>query len=294
MRVAYLGLGVMGRPMAVNIARAGFELAVWNRTASVGHDLAADTGGRIVAARSPADAAAGRDVVCVCLPTGPIVEDVLSGEDGALGALERGAIVVDHSTIAPSDAKALAALCESHGVPYLDAPVSGGPPGAAAGTLSVMVGGAPAALESVRPVVDSYSSRIVHVGDSGQGQVVKLANNLCCMQTTVGVLEAFLLATRNGVDPATVFEVLAASTADSTMLRTRAPFPGLAPDWPASNDFRPGFAADLMAKDLDLALDLAGENGLSLAGTELARTLLAELHEKGMGQLDFSAIWKMY
>ncbi|MCC7076512.1 MAG: NAD(P)-dependent oxidoreductase [Acidimicrobiia bacterium] len=294
MRVAYLGLGVMGRPMAANIAAAGHDLTVWNRTAAVTEDFVASSAPGVAMAPTPAAATAGADVVCVCLPTGEIVSDVLFGRAGAVAAFGAGGVVVDHSTIAPEDARDLADRCRESGVSYLDAPVSGGPPGAAAGRLSVMVGGDADALETASPVIESYAARIVRVGPNGQGQVVKLANNLCCMQATVGVLEAFLLATRNGVDPETVLEVLSASTADSVMLRTRAPFPGLAPDWPASHGFVPGFSADLMAKDLDLALALAAGQDLPLDGTMLSRRLLADLQDAGLGDLDFSAVWKLY
>ncbi|MBX7160964.1 MAG: NAD(P)-dependent oxidoreductase [Acidimicrobiia bacterium] len=284
MRVAFLGLGLMGAPMATNLVRAGHDVTVWNRTESRCAPLAA--AGADVAA-TPAAAAEGADAVCLALPTGAEVRAVL--EDGVIAALElSGGSVVDHSTIAPADARSLAHSCSDSGVGFLDAPVSGGPWGAAAGTLCVMVGGDADVVARNTAVLEASAATVIHVGPSGSGQVVKLANNLTYAVTTLGIVEAFHLARAEGVDPATTLEVLTSATADSRALQQRAPVPGLQPDMPASNDWAPGFATDMMAKDLELAIAAAHEDGLALPATALARTVLELAQQAGLGGRDFS------
>lgn len=284
MRVAFLGLGLMGAPMATNLVSAGHDVTVWNRTES---KTAAPAAAGAAVAGTPAAAAEGADAVCLALPTGAEVRAVL--EDGVVAALAlSGGSVVDHSTIAPADARALAQWCGESGVGFLDAPVSGGPWGAAAGELCVMVGGDADVVARNRPVLDASAATVIHVGPAGTGQVVKLANNLAYAITTLGVVEAFHLAGAEGVAPAVTLDVLSSATADSRALRQRAPVPGLQDGMPASSDWAPGFATDMMAKDLELAIAAAHEDGLALPATALARTILELAQQAGLGAKDFS------
>lgn len=284
MRVAFLGLGLMGAPMAANLVRAGHDVTVWNRTADKCAPL--ELAGAAVA-DDPGSAAEGADAVCTALPTGAEVRAVL--EQGVLAALAvSGGSVVDHSTISPADARALAQWCGDSGVGFLDAPVSGGPWGAEAAELCVMVGGDADVVARNRPALEASAATVIHVGPSGTGQVVKLANNLAYAVTTLGVVEAFHLAGAEGVDPAVTFEVLTAATADSRALRQRAPVAGLEGAMPASNDWEPGFATDMMAKDLEFALATARQDGLALPATALARTVLELAQQAGLGSKDFS------
>ena len=290
MRVGYAGLGLMGAPMARNLLRAGHEVTVWNRSPGHTEDLGA--AGATVAG-TPAEVGARAEVVAMCLPNGSVVEDVLFRADGVLAGLAPGGVVADHTTIAPRDAVRLAARCADAGYVFLDAPVSGGPHGAAAGELATMVGGDDGAFARALPVLDAYSAKVVHVGGSGSGQIAKLANQICIACTELGVAEAFALTGRHGLDPAVVFEVLTAATADSTMLRTRAPVPGLQPGMPASTAWAPGFSTDFMAKDLDFALADADAEGVPVAGTRLVRDLLARSQSDGGGALDWTAFSRL-
>jgi 3-hydroxyisobutyrate dehydrogenase len=275
--------------MARRLVDAGFETSVWNRTAAKMQPLI-EAGASGTA--DPATLGGACDMVGLCLPEAADCRQVLI-EGGLLEALPESGIVLNHSTIGPQQARELADLCHDLGRNYLDAPVSGGPPGAIAGTLCVMVGGDAQVLQRARPVLDSFAGTIVHVAGPGTGQVAKLANNLSVLQTYVGVQEAFELATRYGVDPATLLEVLSAATANSHTLQTRAPVAGLQPKSPASNDWKPGFATDMMAKDIDLALQAAEGVELEVAGTELGRALLGIAQQAGLGDEDFSALAKL-
>lgn len=290
MRVGYAGLGLMGEPMARHLVQGGHDVTVWNRTAAATEPLVA-AGAR--AAATPAELAAAADVVATCLPDGAVVRDLLAGDRGVFAgwaAAGTSGVVLDHSTIDPADAEALAALAAEHGHVFLDAPVSGGPGGAAAGALAVMVGGDADALERVRPVLDCYAATIVHIGGPGRGQIAKLANQICIGLTMLGLGEAFALTQAYGLDPATVAAVLEGATANSVMLQTRAPVPGLQAGMPASQDWAPGFATDFMAKDLDFALRAAGPRDVPVRGTELVRELLARAQAAGQGGLDWTVL----
>ena len=324
MRVGYAGLGLMGAPMARNLLRAGHEVTVWNRSPGHTEDLGA--AGATVAG-TPAEVGARAEVVAMCLPNGSVVEDVLFRADGVLAGLAPGGVVAAPTTIAPRAAlrrapRGAGARVGLRGAPpgggaahpppsppgaavrraaggadagyvFLDAPVSGGPHGAAAGELATMVGGDDGAFARALPVLDAYSAKVVHVGGSGSGQIAKLANQICIACTELGVAEAFALTGRHGLDPAVVFEVLTAATADSTMLRTRAPVPGLQPGMPASTAWAPGFRTDFMAKDLDFALADADAEGVPVAGTRLVRDLLARSQSDGGGALDWTAFSRL-
>lgn len=288
-KAGFAGLGYMGAPMAMRLVEAGFPTAVWNRTRAKMQPL---LDGGASGAEDPAALGSACEMVGLCLPVGADCREVLLG-GGLLDALPDGGIVINHSTIGPEQARELDALCREHQRHYLDAPISGGPPGAVAGTLCVMVGGEADVLARARPFIEAFASTIVHVGGPGAGQVAKLANNLIVTQTFVSIQEAFELSHRYGVDPALLLASLTGATANSQTLQTRAPVEGLQPDCPASNQWQPGFATDMMAKDMDLALEAAQEVDLEVAGTELGRAMLARAQEAGLGDEDFSAMAKL-
>ena len=287
MDVGFVGLGVMGLPMARHLLRAGHRVSVWSR--SPGPVSAAESFGA-VGGGSALGVAEVSSVVVICVPSSPDVSSVVSEMLPALGP---GKTVVDCSTIDPDVERSLHSSVSAIGAGYLDAPVSGGSVGAENGTLTLMVGGSPSVLDGARPVLDAFSRLVVHVGGPGMGQVVKLCNNLLYAAQMQATAEAFTLAHRSGADLGKTLEVLLHSTGDCTAVRTRVPFEGVQPDSPASNEWRPGFMADLMAKDLDLALAYAERVGVSLATTEVVRTTLRAAQDAGYGREDFSAIGKI-
>jgi 3-hydroxyisobutyrate dehydrogenase len=210
-----------------------------------------------------------------------------------LPALAPGKIVVDTSTIDPDVEREQHRRVAATGAGYLDGPLSGGTAGAQRGTLTVMVGGDAATLDSVRPALEPMSALVVHVGGPGMGQVVKLCNNLIYAAQMLATAEATALALKSGADPSQLLEVLTHSTGDCVAVRTRLPVAGVLPDSPASNDWKPGFMTDLMAKDLDLALAYAARAGVPLASTATARQVLTAATSAGYGREDFSALSKV-
>lgn len=277
----------MGAGMARNLLRAGHDVVVWNRSPAPAQELVAE-GARW--ADTPA-ALGDCPVVAMCLPNGAVVESVLFGDDGVLSASTAGPVtIIDHSTIAAADARAIAQRCAEAGHNFLDAPVSGGPQGAEAGTLAVMVGGEHAALEQVRPVLSAYSSSIVHMGAPGAGQTAKLVNQICIALTVQGLGEGFRLGLAHGLDPDALYQLLRTATADSVMLRTRVPVAGLQAGMPASSEWAPGFSAEFMLKDLDFALAAATESGVETPGVRHVRDALASLVDAGGGKLDWTRI----
>jgi 3-hydroxyisobutyrate dehydrogenase len=239
---------------------------------------------------SPAAVAKAGDIVILCVPSSPQVTEVV---DAMLPELGEGKIVVDCSTIDPEVERAQHQRVTATGAGFLDAPLSGGTAGAQRGTLTLMVGGDPATLETARPALDPFAGLIVHVGGPGMGQVVKLCNNLIYAAQMLATSEATALALTSGVDLAKFLEVLEHSTGDCVAVRTRLPAPGVIPESPASNGWQPGFMTDLMAKDLDLALAYAAGAGVPLATTVPAREALAAASEAGYGREDFSSVAKV-
>jgi 3-hydroxyisobutyrate dehydrogenase len=287
MRIGFVGLGAMGLPMTRHLVDAGHRVTVTSRSrppidAAVGFG-AADGG-------SPAGVAEASELVVLCVPNSP---DVAAVVGAMLGALGPGQLVVDCSTIDPDVERAQHEAVTDTGASYLDAPVSGGTAGAQAGTLTLMVGGDAGVLETARPALDAFAGLIVHVGGPGMGQVVKLCNNLIYAAQMAATAEATALALRSGVDMAKLHEVLVHSTGDCVAVRTRLPVAGVVADSPASNDWRPGFMTDLMAKDMDLALAYGGRAGVPMATTALARQLLTAASTAGYGREDFSALAKV-
>jgi 3-hydroxyisobutyrate dehydrogenase len=287
MQLGFVGLGAMGLPMTRHLLEAGHEVTVASRSRGP-VDRAVSLGA--TDGRSPADVAGASQVVILCVPSSPQVATVV---DAMVPALGPGQVVVDCSTIDPDVARAQHERVTGTGAGFLDAPLSGGTAGAEKGTLTLMVGGDAATLETARPALEPFAGLIVHVGGPGMGQVVKLCNNVIYAAQMVATAEATALAVKSGVDLDKFHEVLVHSTGDCVAVRTRLPAPGVVPDSPASNGWRPGFMTDLMAKDLDLALVYGASAGVPLTSTATARQALTAAATAGYGREDFSAVAKV-
>jgi 3-hydroxyisobutyrate dehydrogenase len=281
-RVAFLGLGIMGRPMAANLVRAGFEVVVWNRTREKAEAFAAEQGA--TAAPSPAEAAAGADAVITMVVDGPEVESVLLGENGAAASLEQGALCIDMSTIAPTKSREIAERLAERGIVFLDCPVSGSRPRAEDGTLTIMVGGSEEALERARPLLEAMGERIVHVGPQGYGALAKVIANTITAINTAAIGEALTMVRRAGIDPERFVEVARAGSSGSTALELKAG-PML------ESEFEPPlFKLDHMLKDVRHCLAEAAALGVRLRLAEVAERLYAEAAEAGHGGEDFAAV----
>lgn len=284
-RVAFIGLGKMGLPMARNLLAAGHELVAVDddpaRAALLGASVAA----------TPAEAASASDVALLSLPSPAAVENVVLGPSGLRAGAPRGFAVADMSTGPPALARTLAAELGQVGIDSLDAPVSGGPRGAEAASLTVMVGGSREAFAARRPLFEALGSLVVHVGPAGAGQAAKLCNNLIAGATMVAIAEACAVAERERIDPAVLYDLLIRSTGDSRVLRTRFPLEGVSSEHPASRDYEPLFSLDLMAKDLELVLALAGAHGVETPVATTSRDRYREAQERGAGALDYSAVY---
>ena len=271
-RVGFIGLGIMGRGMAHNLLKAGFEVCVWNRTASR-IDALVEAGA--TKGSSPADVAAKSDIIVTCVSDTPDVERVVLGEDGVIHGAKAGALLVDCSTISPQVTKDVAAKLEEKGVHMLDAPISGGSEGAAKGTLSIMVGGEEDQFARALPVLQAMGKTITHIGPVGTGQTVKLVNQVLVVGNCLAMCEALLLAQAGGVDLQKTFDAISQGAAGSWMFTNRGP-------QIMNRDWRPGFTIALQQKDLRLVLDAADELGVPLAGTSLIFNLYRTLEAQGL------------
>jgi 3-hydroxyisobutyrate dehydrogenase len=287
LKLGFIGLGAMGLPMTRNLVQAGHEVAVASRSRPP-VDLALAFGA--VDGKTPAGVAEASEIVFLCVPSSPDVEQVV---DSIIGALGPGKTVVDCSTIDPDVERAQHEKVREAGGAYLDAPVSGGTVGAERGTLTLMVGGDAGTLEAAGPALDPISQLVVHVGGPGMGQVVKLCNNLVYAAQMAATAEATALALSSGVDMEKLHQVLLHSTGDCVAVRTRLPVPGVVEDSPASNGWKPGFMTDLMAKDLDLALAYSAKAGVPMSTTAGTRQILTAASRAGFGREDFSAMAKV-
>ncbi len=287
MQVGFIGLGAMGFPMTRHLIEAGHQVTVASRSPGP-VDRAVALGAR--PGGSPAGVAGASEVVILCVPSSPQVTEVVGA---MLEELHAGQVVVDCSTIDPAVSRVEHDRVTATGAGFLDAPISGGTAGAESGTLTVMVGGAATDLEAARPALDAFAGLVVHVGAPGMGQVVKLCNNLIYAAQMLATSEAAALAVKSGVDMEKLLEVVTHSSGDCVAVRTRLPVPGVVPDSPASNGWRPGFMTDLMAKDLDLALAYGAGLGVPLAATATARQSLTAASSAGYGREDFSAVAKV-
>lgn len=270
-RVGYVGLGIMGRGMANNLLKAGFDLRVWNRTASR-MDAFVEAGAQ--AGSSPADVAANCDIIVTCVSDTPDVEKVILGEDGIIHGARAGSLVIDCSTISPQVTKEIAAKLAEKGVHMLDAPVSGGSEGAAKGTLSIMVGGDAEQFQRAQPLFQAMGKTSTHIGPSGSGQTVKLVNQVLAVGTILAMSEALLFAQAGGLDLQKTYDAVSQGAAGSWTFTNRAP-------QVMKRDWRPGFTIALQQKDLRLVLEAADEMGVPLVGTSLIFNLYRSLEAQG-------------
>ncbi len=288
--VAFIGLGNMGGPMAANLRRAGFPVRGFDLSDSA-RKQAAEQGVDIV--DSARAALAGARVLVSMLPASRHVESLYLGDDGLLPVIEADTLIIDCSTIAPASAQKVAAAAAARGLAMLDAPVSGGTAGAAAGTLTFIVGGADKALDRARPVLDAMGRNIFHMGQAGAGQVAKLCNNMALGVIMAVTGEAIALGAAHGLDPKTLSAMMAVSTSRSWATEVCNPWPGVLENAPASRGYTGGFGNDLMLKDLGLAVEAAMGIGATIPLGELARNLYAMNRAAGRGGLDFSSVVKL-
>jgi 3-hydroxyisobutyrate dehydrogenase len=289
-RVAFLGLGAMGLPMCENILAAGFPLTVWNRTPA---KAAALVSAGATLAPTPRAAAEAADVILTCLPTQDEVRDVLLRADGVLAGLTPEKTFVDTSTIDPTSSQQLIALCAERGIAMIEAPLSGGTIGAKAGTLTMMIGGDAATLERVRPVLQSMAKNVFYAGGPGMGQTIKLCNQMIAGAQTIALAEAYAVLHAAGVDAKLATDVFAVSTANCVAIQQRVPVPGIQPNGPASNGWKPGFATEWMAKDLFLSQQFARSLDVPVAQTAANLQCFEQSMQAGYRKLDQSVFGKV-
>ena len=281
MKTAFIGLGVMGYPMAGYLAQAGHDVTVFNRTAGKAESWLRTYRG--LAASTPSAAAKGADIVFCCVGNDDDVREVVIGESGALGSMSEGSILVDHTTASATLARELYETAANRGIGFLDAPLSGGQAGAENGQLTIMVGGDDRVFERAHEPMDSYAKAITLIGPAGAGQLAKMVNQVCIAGVVQGLSEGLHFALRAGLDVEKVMEAISQGAAQSWQMENR---------WRTMVDgeFDFGFAVDWMRKDLGIALDEAGNNGAVLALTELVDSYYAEVQELGGNRWDTSSL----
>jgi len=283
MQVAFLGLGVMGYPMAGYLARAGHEVTVYNRTHSKAEKWLEEFAGTLAA--SPAQASGTADIVFVCVGNDDDVREVILGEQGGLAGIPAGSVIVDHTTASATIAREIYASAKEKAVGFIDAPLSGGQAGAESGQLTIMAGGDLAVFERVAPVMDCYAKACTLIGPAGSGQLAKMVNQICIAGIVQGLSEALHFAKRAGLDEARVIGAISKGAAQSWQMENR---------WETMihDEFEFGFAVDWMRKDLKIALEEAGRNGASLAMTKLVDGYYGEVQEMGGSRWDTSSLIK--
>ncbi len=281
-QIGFIGLGIMGRPMARNLLAAGYELVIHNRSKKVVHELDQEFEG-VAVASSPQEVAEQVAIVITMLPDSPDVRDVVFGDQGLVSAMGDGDLLIDMSTIAPATAIEVNDVLQSRGASALDAPVSGGEQGAINGTLSIMVGGSPTDFDRATAIFEVLGQTIVHVGDPGAGQTVKACNQIAVAVTYAAASEALVLGAKAGVDPAKIIEVLNGGLAASRVMEMRGPTM-------VRGEFTPGFRIDLHRKDLGIVMETGKEFGVALPVTALVGQLYDSLSANGKGDLDHSAL----
>lgn len=285
--IGFIGLGNMGGPMAANLVKAGHKVQGFDLS-DAALDLGRSNGVEI--ARTATDAVSGAELVVTMLPAGRHVAAAYTGEGGLLSVAEPGTVFVDSSTIDVSTARSVHASAQDAGMLMVDAPVSGGVGGAAAGTLTFMAGGAADAFEKARPFLDIMGQKIVHCGDAGAGQAAKICNNMILGISMIAACEGFALAEKLGLDKQALFDVASTSSGQCWSINTYCPVPGPVPTSPANRDYEPGFAATLMLKDLKLSQDAAQGAGASTPLGAHATQLYSLFDAAGQGGTDFSGI----
>lgn len=283
-RIGFIGLGVMGRPMAKNLLKAGYSLVVYDIVAAGVSELVA---AGAAAGRSPRDVAAQSEVVITMLPNSPEVKQAILGPNGVLEGIQSGAVVVDMSSIAPLASREVAARLAEKNIPMLDAPVSGGEPKAVSGTLAIMVGGPEETFLAVKDMLAAMGSSVTHVGDIGSGNITKLANQIIVALNIAAVSEALVLATKAGVDPKRVYQAIRGGLAGSTVMEAKVPMM-------LKGDFKPGFRIDLHIKDMMNALDTAHELGVPVPLSSQVLEIMQALKVDGKARDDHSGLVQFY
>jgi len=279
--VAFIGLGVMGYPMARHLAKAGHQVAVYNRTGAKAEKWASEHGG--MARKTPKAAAEGADFVFVCVGNDDDVRSVVLGDRGALAGIKKGAVLVDHTTASATLARELEAAAIAKGIGFLDAPVSGGQAGAENAALTVMVGGDTAVFAKAEPIMKAYGRAVTLMGPAGAGQLTKMANQICIAGTVQGLAEGLNFAMRAGLDGKRVVEVISKGAAGSWQMENRG-------NTMVDDKFDFGFAVDWMCKDLDIALAEGLKNGGQLSLTALVNQFYREVSAMGGGRWDTSSL----
>lgn len=283
-KIGFIGLGIMGRPMAKNLVKAGYEVTAYDLHEEAVNDVAA-AGGK--AAHNIAEAVRDADVVITMVPNSPQVKQVvLEGDDCVIRAAKPGTIVIDMSSIAPLVSKEVGAALAKAGIVFFDAPVSGGEPKAIDGTLSIMVGGPADRFEEIKPILMVMGASAVLVGEVGSGNTTKLANQIIVACNIAALGEALVLAKKAGVDPQKVFEAIRGGLAGSTVMEAKAPMM-------IAQNFKPGFRIDLHVKDLNNVVETAEKLGMPIECTDLALSMLKKLQAEGCGSMDHSALVKV-
>lgn len=280
LRLGFIGLGLMGKPMAGHLLKDGFPLTVHNRSRAAVAELVAAGAS---AATSASDVAANSAIVFTCLPDSPDVEHAVLSPDGILAGAAKGLIIVDHSTILPATARKLAAALAERGLHFLDAPVSGGQLGAQSGTLTIMVGGAAAALDQARPALQSYAKSITHIGEPGAGQVAKCCNQIMVAAQMAAMAELLIFARKASVDPSKVVAAIRGGAAQCWTLDNK-------PERLFAGNRQPGFKAHMQAKDLGIVMETARELAMPLPATAVNTQLYDAMLTMGLGDLDNSAV----
>lgn len=285
--VGFIGLGNMGLPMVANLLKAGYRVHAYDVVAEP-VQVAVDQGA--TAAASAAEATSRADVVVSMVPNSPEVEVAYLSAGGILEGARPGQIAIDMSTIDPATTRKVGARLEAAGVRMLDAPVSGGVPGAVAGTLTIMVGGDPGVFAEARPILSAMGRNVVYVGPLGSGEVAKICNNLLAGVSMIAAAEAFTIGLRSGVDPKILHEIIRTSSGNCWAIENNCPVPGLVPKAASNREFAAGFMTDLMAKDLSLARAAARDLGVSCFSGALAHDLYMLASRHGLGRKDFSSV----
>lgn len=288
MKIGFIGIGVMGRPMTLNLLKAGHEVSIFARHPDKPEVQEVINAGAKLAP-SPRAVAMASEIVITMVPNSAQVAEVVAGEQGILEGARKGLVIVDMSTIAPAMSRKLAELAATKEVHFLDAPVSGGSQGAINGTLSIMVGGEQEVVESVRPVLEAMGKKenIFYMGPVGSGEIVKLINNSLVGTISASIAEALVLGVKAGADLEKMAKVISVSTGASWQLSNQFPLRAF------NGSFQPGFMTDLLYKDLGLALELAAESGVPVAMTSLARQLFEMSRAAGYGRDDYSSLLKV-
>ena len=282
-RIAFIGLGVMGYPMAGHLQQTGHTVCVYNRTAAKADKWVAEHGG--LSAATPAEAARDATLVMTCVGNDDDLQSVLLGEDGALSGMAPGALLIDHTTASANAARLLAARAREQDCDMIDAPVYGGQQGAEQGTLTIMCGGRGDSFERARPVLEHYARAVTLMGDNGAGQLTKMVNQICVAGVVQGLAEGMAFAENAGLDLQRVIDVISQGAASSWQMLNRH-------GTMIRDEYEHGFAVDWMRKDLDICLNEATTNGSELPMTQLVNRFYAELQEMGGGRWDTSSLFK--